>query len=150
MSIDMQSAAGTVEETLDVVFGSHQDPMALLEVRARKHLQDERYIVWECDASTFIFSYVSHSVEDALGWPRRRWTEEPTFWADVVVHPADRDESVAYCVAETGACRDHDFDYRALTSDGRVRKLRDYVRVVPGPDGRPERLRGVMIVVGED
>ena len=147
MSIDMQGATATLDETLDAVFGSHQDRMALLEVRARKLLEGEPHIVWECDASTFKFSYVSHSAEDVLGYPRRRWTEEPTFWADVVVFPADRDESVGYCVAETGACRDHDFDYRARAADGRVLKLRDYVRVVGGEDGRADRLRGVMIVV---
>jgi PAS domain-containing protein len=137
-----------LDQQLDPVFGAHTDPMPLLEERARERFAGEPHIVWECDASTFIFSFVSASAEEALGYPRRRWTDEPTFWADVVLHPEDRDESVSFCAAETGQCRDHAFEYRAKTADGRVVRLRDFVRVV-AEDGRPRRLRGIMIAVPE-
>jgi len=65
----------------------------------------------------------------------------------VVMHPGDRDDAVAYCVAETGACRDHEFVYRARAADGRVVRLRDFVKVIAGDDGAPESLRGIMVVV---
>ena len=148
MSTTLPVAGATdLDARIDAVFGSHADPMPLLEERAAALLEGRGAIVWECDASTFVFSFVSRSAEDVLGFPASRWTDEPTFWADVVLHADDREGAVSYCVAETQECRDHDFDYRARAADGTVVKLRDYVRVVAGPDGRPERLRGVMIAV---
>lgn len=137
----------TIEDRVDAVFGDGGDPMAELDRRAVELLPGEPAIVWECDARTFVFSHVSASAEHVLGYPRHRWTEEPTFWADVVLHPGDRDESVSYCVAETGACRDHAFVYRARAADGRVIRLRDFVKVVTDDAGAPARLRGVMVPV---
>lgn len=134
---------------IEAVFGSNDDPMTVLEERAAELLADQEHIVWECDAKTFVFSFVSASAVDVVGYPRERWTGEPTFWADVVLHGDDRDASVSYCVAETAECRDHDFVYRAHTADGRVIRLRDIVRVVADEAGAPERLRGVMVVVPE-
>jgi PAS domain-containing protein len=131
----------------EAVFGSHTDPMPLLAERARELLADREAIVWEADAKTFVFSYVNPGVEAVLGYPASRWTEEPTFWADVVLHPNDREESVTYCATETGKGCDHDFEYRAVATDGRVVRLRDYVRVVPDAAGKPARLRGVMVVM---
>lgn len=145
---DLLSSAPPLEERLEAVFGDgHHDPMPELDRRARERLHGHACIVWEADAATFAFTYVSESAEWVLGYPLARWTTEPGFWAEVVVHPGDRDESVSYCVAETGACRDHAFEYRARAIDGRVVRLRDYVRVVTDAAGRPSRLRGVMLVV---
>jgi len=127
------------------IFGSGADPMDDVERRARRALADRRPIVWEGDATTFQFSYVSPAAEDVLGYPRRRWTGEPTFWGDIVVHPEDRDDAIAYCALATGKCQDHDFVYRAVAADGRVVWLHDIVKVIPGAKGIPERLRGIMI-----
>lgn len=145
----MQSAPETVEAAVEAVFGSPSDPMPVVEARAAELLGPEA-MVWEADAVTVIFSYVGQSAEAVLGYPVRRWTEEPTFWADVVLHDDDRDGAITYCVAETAACRDHAFVYRARAADGRVVRLRDYVQVITGDDGKPSLLRGVMVAVPED
>ena len=149
MSIAQPSAPVLLEECVEAVFGDHSDPMPLLEARARTFLPGQDAIVWECDARTFVFSYVSESAERVMGYPARRWTDEPTFWADVVLHSEDREPSVNYCVAETRQCRDHAFEYRAVAADGRVVRLRDIVAVLPDANGAPERLRGIMIPVSE-
>lgn len=143
---DMLTAPVTLEERITAVFGDTGDPMMLLEERALD-LLPAGAIVWEADAATFAFSFVSESAEQVLGYPVSRWTGEPAFWASVVVHPADRDDSVAYCVAETQCCRDHAFEYRATAADGRVVRLRDYVQVIPGARGAAETLRGIMLPV---
>ncbi len=132
----------------EAVFGAPSDPMPLLAERARELLAGHEVIVWEADATTFVFSYVNPEAEEVLGYPASRWTDEPTFWADVVLHPGDRDESITYCVAETGKGCDHNFEYRAVAADGSIVRLRDIVRVVPAENGTPARLRGVMVVVG--
>jgi PAS domain-containing protein len=57
-------------------------------------------IVWEADAQTFKFTFVSNQAEVLLGYPARQWISEPTFWKDHL-HPDDRDWAVAYCVDYT-------------------------------------------------
>lgn len=101
-------------------------------------------IVWEGDAQTFQFSYVSPSAESLLGYPCSRWLEEPTFWADTVVHPDHRRTAVSYCALCTGRGADHDFEYLAQGADGRVVTLYDVIRVVLGARGVAVRLRGIM------
>lgn len=130
-------------------FGDAKESIEVVAKRATG-MFDRPVIVWEGDAQTFAFSYVSSSAETLLGHPSTRWTTEATFWADSVVHPEDRDDAVAYCALATGKCLDHAFVYRANTADGRVRWLADYVQVVRGPKGIAERLRGIMIDVTEE
>lgn len=132
------------------VFGSPSEPIDSLEQRAAEILSDRRTIVWEGDAQTFQFSYVGGQAEEILGYPRRRWTDEPAFWAETVVHPEDRDEAVAFCALATGKCQDHDFVYRAVRPDGSVVWLHDIVQVIRGRKGVPERLRGVMIDITDE
>lgn len=129
---------------LNYVFGRFSDPMSLVEQRAQE-LAPMRVIVWEGDPATFEFSYVGKSAEDILGYPAKRWTTEPTFWADTVVHEEDRGEAIAYCALATGKCKDHDFVYRAIAEDGSVVWLHDVVRVCVGPRNVADRLRGIMI-----
>ena len=135
----------TLVPAVQKVFGTAQDPIDVVDRRAQEMLADRRAIVWEGDATTFQFSYVSPAAEHILGYPRRRWTDEPTFWGDIVVHPEDRDEAIAFCALATGKCQDHDFVYRALRADGSVVWLHDIVKVIPGKRGIPERLRGIML-----
>jgi PAS domain-containing protein len=46
-------------------------------------------IVWEADARTFQFIFVSDQAERILGYPVRQWIEEPSFWKDHL-YSADR------------------------------------------------------------
>jgi PAS domain S-box-containing protein len=100
-------------------------------------------IVWEADAQTFQFLFVSQQAQRVLGYPVERWLSEPTFWKDHI-HPDDRERAVEFCVAATAEKRDHEFEYRMLAADGRSVWLRDLVTVV-AEGGRATRLRGVMI-----
>lgn len=137
----------SLEAQAEAVFGDNADSMETLNRRADELLPPDA-ILWECDATTFVFSYVSPSAELALGWPTRSWITDTTFWAKTVVHEHDAEQAVSYCASETACDRDHAFEYRARTADGRVVRLRDVVRVVPPMEGHPKRLRGVMFVVG--
>ncbi len=100
-------------------------------------------IVWEADANTFAFSFVSERAERILGYPTERWLREPTFWRDHL-HPDDREWAVEYCVKATAEKKNHDFEYRMTAADGRIVWLRDIVTVVV-EGGRATKLRGVMI-----
>jgi PAS domain S-box-containing protein len=104
-------------------------------------------IVWEADARTFTFNFVSHQAERLLGYPVERWLTEPTFWKDHI-HPDDQEWAVNFCVQSTHQKRPHDFEYRMLAADGRVVWLRDIVTVVVEND-QAVRLRGVMVDITE-
>ena len=129
------------------VLGDGSDRMTDVEMRLRKAYPTARAIAWEGDAATFQFTYVSKAAEQLLGYPIERWTREPTFWAEEVVLEQDRREAVAYCALATASKRDHVFEYRAQTADGRIVIIRDVVRVIVSPRGIPERLRGLMFDV---
>ena len=100
-------------------------------------------IVWEADATTFQFLFVSNQAERILGEPVARWLSEPTFWKDHL-HPDDREWAVSFRDRATGEKRDHDFEYRMIAADGSVVWLRDLVTVVVDEE-RATRLRGVMV-----
>jgi PAS domain S-box-containing protein len=104
-------------------------------------------IVWEADALTFEYSFVSQQAERLLGYPAERWVNEPTFWPEHI-HPDDRDWAVNFCALATSELRAHEFEYRMLAADGRVVWLRDVVTVLV-EDNRPKILRGVMIDITE-
>jgi PAS domain S-box-containing protein len=102
-------------------------------------------IVWEADARTFQFTFVSAQAERLLGYPLRRWIDEPTFWADHI-HPDDRDQAVSFCVTSTARLEAHDFQYRMLAADGREVWLHDVV-AIESANGAPVILRGIMVDV---
>lgn len=137
-------------EKISRVFGADDDPIVLVEHRAKQLLADLRPIVWEGDAQTFQFGFVGGAAEEVLGYPACRWTDEPTFWTDVVVHPDDRNDAIAFCAVATGKCMDHDFQYRARGRDGRTVRLHDIVKVIKGRRGVAERLRGIMVELPEE
>jgi PAS domain S-box-containing protein len=100
-------------------------------------------IVWEADAVTFKFLFVSKQAERILGYPIKRWLSEATFWKDHI-HPDDREWAVNFCVTATAEKRDHDFEYRMIAAEGQIVWLRDLVTVVVEGD-RATRIRGVMV-----
>ncbi len=100
-------------------------------------------IVWEADAETFVFSFVSEQAQRILGYPTERWLYEPTFWKDHL-HPDDRGWAIEFCLHATAGKRNHDCEYRMIAADGRSVWLRDIVTVVVEGD-RATKLRGVMI-----
>jgi len=107
-------------------------------------LQGLDAIVWEADAASLHFTFVSQYAQDMLGFPVDRWLSTPDFFAQLI-HPEDRDAVLAQCRTETAAARDHALEYRAVAADGRVVWLRNRVRVVCDLDGRPDRVRGLIV-----
>ena len=121
-----------------------EEALARSERQFRDLVQTIDAIVWEADPATFQFTFVSDRAEAILGYPVAQWLAEPDFWVNHL-HPADREQAVAFCVAATAEGRDHEFEYRVLAADGRVVWLRDLVRVVKDKAGRVRQLRGVMV-----
>lgn len=115
----------------------------------RTLVQSLRAVFWEADAQTFHFTYVSPQAEELLGYPTTRWLKEPDFWI-AHIHPEDRAQTVAYCRETTDRGEDHDITYRMIHANGRVVWIRDIITVVPDAQGRPYRLRGLLLDVTEE
>lgn len=110
----------------------------------RELVESVQAIMWRATPNA-AFTFVSHEAEALLGYPVAEWTENPSFWMEII-HPDDRDWVVEFCLAESAKLRSHIFDYRLIASDGRVIWVQDIVRVIPNATNtRPQELVGVML-----
>jgi len=98
-------------------------------------------IVWEADAQTLAFRFVSAQAERLLGYGGPM-AQRPQFWKNHI-HPEDREAAVAYCLRATAECRNHDLEYRMIAADGRAVWVRDIVTVI-SENGRAVTLRGIL------
>lgn len=107
-------------------------------------INDIDAVVWEFDPRSSRFTYVSGGAELLLGYPARRWLDEPAFWQGVVVHPADlpRVQKFLGRVAEHGG-RER-VRFRARRSTGGSVWLRTIAHGVYDDDGAVRLLRGAM------
>lgn len=129
------------ERTADLT-RTHGEAVAAQQ-RFRDLVNSIEGIVWEADARTFEFTFVSRQAERVLGYPVDHWLKEPGFWKDHI-HADDRQWAVKSRVSAAEQRRDHDFEYRMIAADGRVVWLRDLVTVlVEGAEA--VKLRGVML-----
>jgi PAS domain S-box-containing protein len=104
-------------------------------------------IVWEADAQTLVFTFVSEQAERILGYPVERWINDPDFWANHIVEE-DRNWAINYCAQSTAEGKSHQFEYRMIAADGRILWIRDVVAVTM-EDGKPARLSGIMVDITE-
>jgi PAS domain S-box-containing protein len=121
-----------------------EDVLRASEQRYRDLVNTTDGIVWEADATTFEFTFVSEQAERLLGFKAEEW-RQPGFWVERL-HPDDRDWAPEYCASCTGRLEPHNFEYRFIARDGRVVWLHDIVTVV-AEDGKPRWLRGLMMDV---
>ncbi len=110
-------------------------------------LESTKAIPWKLDWNTMRFAYIGPQIESLLGWLPSSWVTVEN-WAERM-HPADRDEVVNYCVAQSQAGIDHEADYRALTKDGDYVWIRDVVHVVRNEEGSVDSLVGFMFDISE-
>ncbi len=133
-----------------LLIGSIQDITTRKLIEEKLKIASEKFqdlvnstggIVWEADAQTFDFTYVSQEAERLLGFTPEDWCAKG-FWENHI-YPEDRKKTVNLCVSFTKQMKSHDFIYRFIAKNGKVFWLRDIVNVVV-EDGKPRWLRGVM------
>jgi PAS domain S-box-containing protein len=117
---------------------------AQAEQRFHDILQGLHAIVWEAEAQTRRFTFVSQRASEMLGYPVEQWLTEPDFWVNHI-QPEDREHSLTYCLECTAQGLDHELEYRVVAADGRLVWLQDIVHVVRDADGGVQQLRGVMV-----
>ncbi len=118
------------------------------ETRYRDLVQDLDAIVWEAEAVTFVFTFVSRRAEALLGYSVERWLSRSDFWASLI-HPEDRERVMASYRVAVAQGSAYVSEYRVVTADGRTVWLHDTVRVACDDRGRVQRLCGVMVDITE-
>lgn len=98
-------------------------------------------IVWEANAQTFQFTFVSPQAETILGYPCEQWLM-PDFWVKHV-YPPDLAAAAEFCSSATRALKNHQFEYRMIAQDGRLVWIKDLVTVIV-EEQEAVWLRGVM------
>ena len=121
-----------------------EDVLKASEQRFRDLVNTTDGIVWEADARTFQFTFISEKAVKLLGFPAADWLE-PGFWISRL-HPEDATWAPEFCASCTGRLEPHDFNYRFIAQDGRTVWLHDIVTVV-AEQGAPRWLRGIMVDV---
>lgn len=101
-------------------------------------------IVWEASATTTEYTFVSQNVEKVLGYPVQKWLTEPNFWVNLI-HPEDRQWTVALSQKAINYSRDYELEYRCLTADQQVVWLRDRAFVIRDEQGKVYKRRGMMV-----
>ena len=112
--------------------------------RHRSLIQSVDAIVWEGDADTLRFTFVSQRARAMLGYPLSRWTSDPDFWSERV-HADDRERVMQLYEAALETGQDQEIEYRAIAADGRELWLRDFVHVTKDVNGKPRALRGLTV-----
>jgi two-component system, cell cycle sensor histidine kinase and response regulator CckA len=110
-------------------------------------------IVWQADASSFAFTYVSGAAEDLLGYPAAHWLAEPLFLSERI-HPGDRAEVMGLyeSVAATGG--EASAEFRAINAAGESVWYRETIGApAPGSaaaqSNASRRISGIMTAIGK-
>jgi PAS domain S-box-containing protein len=104
-------------------------------------------IVWEADAETGRYWFISPRAEELLGYPVESWIEEPGFWSRII-HADDRPLAEAQRARCLRDGRGGEMEYRVIAADGRAVWFRESLSVEVDGEGRPQVLRGCLWDIG--
>ncbi|MGH2743245.1 MAG: sensor domain-containing diguanylate cyclase, partial [Thermoleophilaceae bacterium] len=94
------------------------------------------------------WTYVSPQIEAMTGYSAEEWMADPELWFRRL-HPSDRDHVAS---AEARVDREGgrlDIQYRLLARDGDVVWVRDEATSIPGREGGPRLVEGVLVDITE-
>ncbi len=121
--------------------------LASSKARYQSLIQTVNGIIWEADANSFLFRYISPQSEKILGYRPDEWVGVKDFWKNKI-HPDDRKDAVKYCHQKVKDGENHTFEYRMKHSKGHYIWIRDVVTVIQD-NGKPSILRGLMMDITE-
>lgn len=105
----------------------------------RSLIETTSVVAWEYDLQIQKFTYMGPQILALTGFPAEQWTDYQ-FWEDQI-YIEDREKSSSFCTAQTMKGKDHSFEYRVVTAEGKIIWVRDEVGIAM-EEGRPVALRG--------
>ena len=126
-----------------------EDQLHEAENRYRALVEDLPAIVYVDRADeSMVTTFVSPQIESILGVSPQRYVDDPDLWARML-HPDDREAAIETYTRGREAGEPFAYEYRLLAEDGRIVWFRDSAVVIPGADGGPGVIQGVMLDITE-
>ncbi len=104
-------------------------------------------IVWECDAKTNKFNFVSAQAEAILGYKIEDWLNNDHFWEEKI-HEEDRESAIAFRKESIKNSNHFNSEYRMIAKNGAIVWLRSIVNV-DRTDQNDVVLKGIMIDISQ-
>ena len=117
------------------------------EERYRDLVERLGAIFWEADAGSGGFTFVSRGAEQILQFPLDHWLADPQFWIRQV-HSDEREAVATVWRKALDSGGDHEFEFRATASDGRLVWLHTTMRAPHAAD-KDRRVLGLILDVTE-
>ena len=92
-------------------------------------LQTIEGIVWEAEAETLKFTFVSDYAQELLGFQPLDWVQRPGFW-ESRLHPGDREEVLNYINSKAKSVKSFSLEYRMINAEGGTTWIKQIVSVV--------------------
>jgi diguanylate cyclase (GGDEF)-like protein/PAS domain S-box-containing protein len=119
------------------------------ERRYRALVEDLPAIVYvDVADESMVTTYVSPQIRAILGVSAQEYMDDPDLWARML-HPDDRERAMETYRRGRETGEPFTFEYRLVSKAGRVVWFRDSAVVLPGADGRPGLIQGVMLDITE-
>jgi len=114
--------------------------------RYRDLIEGLNVITYEFDIQLHRFTYISRMAEAILGYPVKNWFEKG-FWYNHL-HNDDKDWAAEFSKYHVSLQKDHEYEYRMISSDGSVKWFKDIVSLT-FENGIVRSLYGVLIDMTE-
>jgi PAS domain S-box-containing protein len=120
-----------------------QEELRVSRDRLETIIQTLDGVVFECDAETLEYHFVSEQIFDLLGYEASEVLHQPGF-INRILHPEDRDDTINLSAERLQLLNNHTGDYRLIRKDGAVRWIKISVSVIR-ENGSARWLRGLMM-----
>lgn len=131
-----------MELAIDTYIYAEKHAVAQAEQRLRNLIEGVDAIVWEVDATTGCFAFVSSQAQAMLGYPPECWVQKPDFWR-TIIRQEDRAATVAFIQQEIAAGHSYDVEYRIVAADGRTVWVHE--RGIAESNDAGSTVRGLMV-----
>ncbi|MBC7962857.1 MAG: sensor domain-containing diguanylate cyclase, partial [Steroidobacteraceae bacterium] len=105
-------------------------------------------IVWEADADTIQFTFISHQVENLFFISVEEWLTAADFFKEQIF-PDDREWVLEACRRSVEQEVDCQLEYRRIRRDNSIVWVQDNIRIIVKEEGQKKQLRGVMVDVSK-
>ncbi len=110
--------------------------------RFRELIEGLNVITYEFDIQEHRFTYISRMAESILGYPMNEWFQNE-FWYKHLYND-DKDWASKFSKYHISKMKDHEYEYRMISSDGKVKWFKDIVSLTY-ENGEVRSLHGVLI-----